>query len=149
MIVMKTLLFGDNIYINRLLVEWMIKMSLGKRLKEARERCGLSQKQAAQKLNITNKALSTYERDFRDPDTGTLKRLAELYNVSTDYLLDRKPNKTSKLDKTVNEALEELKNEETLLFMKNDEEIDEETARLIKQALINGIKYVDAMKKKE
>ncbi|HWO74304.1 helix-turn-helix domain-containing protein [Bacillus licheniformis] len=124
-------------------------MSLGKRLKEARERCGLSQKQAAQKLNITNKALSTYERDFRDPDTGTLKRLAELYNVSTDYLLDRKPNKTSKLDKTVNEALEELKNEETLLFMKNDEEIDEETARLIKQALINGIKYVDAMKKKE
>lgn len=35
--------FGDNIYINRLLVEWMIKMSLGKRLKEARERCGLSQ----------------------------------------------------------------------------------------------------------
>ncbi len=149
MIVMQTLLFGDNIYINRLLVEWMIKMSLGKRLKEARERCGLSQKQAAQKLNITNKALSTYERDFRDPDTGTLKRLAELYNVSTDYLLDRKPNKTSKLDKTVNEALEELKNEETLLFMKNDEEIDEETARLIKQALINGIKYVDAMKKKE
>ncbi|WP_404978129.1 helix-turn-helix domain-containing protein [Bacillus licheniformis] len=146
---MKTLLFGDNIYINRLLVEWMIKMSLGKRLKEARERCGLSQKQAAQKLNITNKALSTYERDFRDPDTGTLKRLAELYNVSTDYLLDRKPNKTSKLDETVNEALEELKNEETLLFMKNDEEIDEETARLIKQALINGIKYVDAMKKKE
>lgn len=146
---MQTLLFGDNIYINRLLVEWMIKMSLGKRLKEARERCGLSQKQAAQKLNITNKALSTYERDFRDPDTGTLKRLAELYNVSTDYLLDRKPNKTSKLDKTVNEALEELKNEETLLFMKNDEEIDEETARLIKQALINGIKYVDAMKKKE
>lgn len=149
MIVMQTLLFGDNIFINRLLVEWMIKMSLGKRLKEARERCGLSQKQAAQKLNITNKALSTYERDFRDPDTGTLKRLAELYNVSTDYLLDRKPNKTSKLDKTVNEALEELKNEETLLFMKNDEEIDEETARLIKQALINGIKYVDAMKKKE
>ncbi|MCY8241429.1 helix-turn-helix transcriptional regulator [Bacillus haynesii] len=124
-------------------------MSLGKRLKEARERCGLSQKEAAKKLNITNKALSTYERDFRDPDTGTLKRLAELYNVSTDYLLDRKPNTTSKLDETVNEALEELKNEETLLFMKNDEEIDEETARLIKQALINGIKYVDAMKKKE
>lgn len=149
MIGMQTLLFGDNIYINRLLVEWMIKMSLGKRLKEARERCGLSQKKAAEKLNITNKALSTYERDFRDPDTGTLKRLAELYNVSTDYLLDRKPNKTSKLDETVNEALEELKNEETLLFMKNDEEIDEETARLIKQALINGIKYVDAMKKKE
>lgn len=28
-------------------------------------------------------------------------------------------------------------------------DIDEETAQLIKQALINGIKYVDAMKKKK
>ncbi|MED2942869.1 helix-turn-helix transcriptional regulator [Bacillus swezeyi] len=124
-------------------------MSLGKRLKEARKKRGLSQIEVAQKLNISNQVISNYERDFRDPDTKTLKQLSDLYNVSTDYLLDRKPNKTSKLDETVNEALEELKNEETLLFMKNDEEIDEETARLIKQALINGIKYVDAMKKKE
>ncbi|CAI6325604.1 MULTISPECIES: hypothetical protein [Bacillus subtilis group] len=54
----------------------------------------------------------------------------------------------SKLDETLNEAIEELKNEETLLFMK-DGDIDEETARLIKQALINGMKFVDAMKKKE
>lgn len=52
------------------------------------------------------------------------------------------------MDQTVNEAIEQLKNEETLLFMKDDD-IDEETAKLIKQALINGIKYVDAMKKKE
>ncbi|MDE1384358.1 helix-turn-helix transcriptional regulator [Bacillus paralicheniformis] len=125
-------------------------MSLGKRLKEAREKCGLSQKEAAEKLNITNKVLSTYERDYRDPDTETLKKLSDLYDVSTDFLLgrDQKKKPLSKLDETVNEAIEQLKNEETLLFMK-DEEIDEETAHLIKQALINGIKYVDAMKKKE
>ncbi|QNH41808.1 helix-turn-helix transcriptional regulator [Bacillus sp. PAMC26543] len=96
----------------------------------------------------TRNNFSNYERDYRDPDTITLSKLSNLYDVSTDYLLGRKRKNMSKLDETLNEAIEELKNEETLLFMK-DEDIDEETARLIKQALINGMKYVDAMKKKE
>jgi len=130
-------------------VEWMIKMTLGERLKKARIRTGLNQKEAAEKVNSTEKTISNYERNYRTPDPETLRKLSEVYDVSTDYLLGRKPYTPSKLDETVNEALEELRNEETLLFMKNDEDIDEETARLIKQALINGIKYVDAMKKKE
>ncbi|ATH95565.1 XRE family transcriptional regulator [Bacillus glycinifermentans] len=124
-------------------------MTLGERLKKARKKAGYSQKEAAIKVNSTEKTISNYERDYRNPDPETLRKLSELYDVSTDYLLGRKPHTPSKLDETVNEALEELMNEETLLFMKNDEEIDEETARLIKQALINGIKYVDAMKKKK
>ncbi|CCF07326.1 MULTISPECIES: helix-turn-helix domain-containing protein [Bacillus] len=94
--------------------------------------------------------MSNYERDYRSSDPETLKKLADLYDVSTDFLVGReeKDRPKSKLDQTVNEAIEQLKNEETLLFMKDDD-IDEETAKLIKQALINGIKYVDAMKKKE
>ncbi|WP_338152968.1 helix-turn-helix transcriptional regulator [Bacillus haynesii] len=118
-------------------------------MKKARIRTGLNQKEAAEKVNSTEKTISNYERNYRTPDPETLRKLSEVYDVSTDYLLGRKPHTPSKLDETVNEALEELRNEETLLFMKNDEDIDEETARLIKQALINGIKYVDAMKKKE
>ncbi|MEC3637304.1 MULTISPECIES: helix-turn-helix domain-containing protein [Bacillus mojavensis subgroup] len=123
-------------------------MTLGERLKQARKKAGLSQKEVAQAVNSTEKTISNYERDYRDPDTVTLSKLSDLYDVSTDYLLGRKPKNMSKLDETLNEAIEELKNEETLLLMK-DEDIDEETARLIKQALINGMKYVDAMKKKE
>ncbi|KJD57387.1 XRE family transcriptional regulator [Bacillus amyloliquefaciens] len=123
-------------------------MTLGERLKQARKKAGLSQKEVAQAVNSTEKTISNYERNYRDPDTVTLSKLSDLYDVSTDYLLGRKPKNMSKLDETLNEAIEELKNEETLLFMK-DEDIDEETARLIKQALINGMKYVDAMKKKE
>lgn len=123
-------------------------MTLGDRLKQARKKAGLSQKEVAQAVNSTEKTISNYERDYRDPDTVTLSKLSDLYDVSTDYLLGRKPKNMSKLDETLNEAIEELKNEETLLLMK-DEDIDEETARLIKQALINGMKYVDAMKKKE
>ncbi|AMQ72491.1 MULTISPECIES: helix-turn-helix domain-containing protein [Bacillus amyloliquefaciens group] len=126
-------------------------MTLGQRLKWARKKSGYSNQDVpAEKIGLTGKTLSNYERDYRSPDPETLKKLADLYDVSTDFLVGReeKDKPKSKLDQTVNEAIEQLKNEETLLFMKDDD-IDEETAKLIKQALINGIKYVDAMKKKE
>ncbi|WP_426447651.1 helix-turn-helix domain-containing protein [Paenibacillus sp. S-38] len=64
-------------------------MSLGKRLRIERERNGWSQLYVAEKLGITNTVLSNYERDYRDPDTETLKKLADLYEVSADYLLGR------------------------------------------------------------
>ncbi|MGN7938536.1 helix-turn-helix domain-containing protein [Metabacillus sp. 22489] len=65
-------------------------MSLGKRLKAEREKRNYSQKYVAEKIGITNAVLSNYERDYRDPDTETLKKLAELYEVSIDYLLGMK-----------------------------------------------------------
>ncbi|AVI27188.1 helix-turn-helix domain-containing protein [Bacillus velezensis] len=124
-------------------------MSLGERLKEARLKAGYkTQTEAAQKLKIRPQVLSNYEAGRRDPDTQTLKALAELYNVSADYLIGTEKKPISKLDESINDAIEELKREETLLLMRNAD-IDEETAFLIKQALINGIKYVDAMKKKK
>lgn len=64
-------------------------MSLGKRLREARTRKGLTQEDAAKHLGITFQALSNYERDIRDPDTDLLKNIADLYGVTTDYLLGR------------------------------------------------------------
>ena len=64
-------------------------MSLGRRLNYERTKRNWSQKYVAQRIGITNTVLSNYERDYRDPDTETLKLLAELYEVSTDYLLGR------------------------------------------------------------
>jgi len=64
-------------------------MSLGSRLKKEREKRNWSQKYVAEKIGITNTVLSNYERDYRDPDTETLKKLSDLYEVSTDYLLGR------------------------------------------------------------
>ncbi len=62
-------------------------MSLGKKLREARNNKGLTQEEAAKRLGITFQALSNYERDVRDPDTKLLKSMAELYEVSADELL--------------------------------------------------------------
>ncbi|QUW23419.1 helix-turn-helix domain-containing protein [Sporosarcina sp. Marseille-Q4063] len=67
-------------------------MSLGVRLKKEREKRNWSQVDVAKKVGITNAVLSNYERDYRDPDTEILKKLADLYNVSTDFLLGRTNN---------------------------------------------------------
>jgi|SRR5699024_1918339 len=67
----------------------VVTMSLGSRLKQEREKRNWSQVYVAKKIGITNAVLSNYERDYRDPDTETLKKLADLYEVSIDYLLGR------------------------------------------------------------
>ncbi|MNK91438.1 HTH-type transcriptional regulator ImmR [compost metagenome] len=64
-------------------------MSLGIRLKKEREKRGWSQIYVAEKLGITNSVLSNYEREYRDPDTSMLSKLADLYEVDADYLLGR------------------------------------------------------------
>ncbi|KOP64399.1 XRE family transcriptional regulator [Bacillus sp. FJAT-18019] len=64
-------------------------MSLGSRLKKEREKKGWSQMYVAERLGITNTVLSNYERDYRDPDTSMLSKIADLYDVDTDYLLGR------------------------------------------------------------
>lgn len=60
--------------------------TMGKRLRWARERLGMSQIDAAAKLGITNMSVSNYERGHREPDIATLIRFAELYNVSVQWL---------------------------------------------------------------
>lgn len=64
-------------------------MGLGDRLREAREAKGWSQVYVAKVVGITSQALSNYERGERDPDTPLLNTLADLYDVSTDFLLAR------------------------------------------------------------
>lgn len=49
-----------------------------------------TQEQAAARLGLTRACLSHYEGGRREPDNDTLLRLADLYDVTTDYLLGRK-----------------------------------------------------------
>lgn len=62
------------------------------RLKELRTQAGLTQLQLAQRLGITKSVISFYELSERAPSPDVLIRLAQVFHVSTDYLLglDRK-----------------------------------------------------------
>lgn len=62
-------------------------MSFGDRLKALREDKGYMQRDVARDLEIAPNTLSGYERGTRNPDSITLKKLSEYYNVSIDYLL--------------------------------------------------------------
>ncbi len=60
---------------------------LGDRLRDLRESCNLKQIDVANALFISNKILSSYERNVSMPTIENLKTLCEFYNVSADYLL--------------------------------------------------------------
>ena len=57
------------------------------RLREIREAKGMSQIEAAKQLNVSRQSYNFYENGKRDPDTQTLQRMAEFFNVSVDYLI--------------------------------------------------------------
>jgi transcriptional regulator with XRE-family HTH domain len=64
-------------------------VSFGARLRALREEQGLYQKDLAEKLGLSQKTISNYENNERFPDQKTLRRIADLFNVSIDFLLDR------------------------------------------------------------
>jgi transcriptional regulator with XRE-family HTH domain len=64
-------------------------VSFGAKLRALREEQGLYQKDLAEKLELTQKTISNYENNERFPDQKTLHKIADLFNVSLDYLLDR------------------------------------------------------------
>ena len=63
-------------------------MTLGEKIKEARKQCGLSQEQLAEKMAVSRSAVAKWEANNGLPDVENLKALAQLLNVSIDYLLD-------------------------------------------------------------
>ena len=67
----------------------MVNRSFPKRIALMRKERGLSQKQAAADLGISQALLSHYEKGVRECGLTFLVNIAEYYNVSCDYLLGR------------------------------------------------------------
>ena len=71
-------------------------MSIGSVIKRLRKHCGWSQAELAEKLNVSQKVIATYETDARRPSIEKLPEIAAILGVSTDQLLEKK--KLSKKD---------------------------------------------------
>lgn len=63
-------------------------MNLGNSLFHARKRCGLSQETVAEKLGVSRQTISKWETDETIPDIRQSKKMAVLYNMSLDELID-------------------------------------------------------------
>lgn len=62
------------------------------RLKELRKKRGISQLRLAMELGMNQNSISRYESGEREADYQTLIQLADYFNVSIDYLLERTDN---------------------------------------------------------
>ncbi|MBQ9777688.1 MAG: helix-turn-helix transcriptional regulator [Clostridia bacterium] len=68
----------------------MANKTMGKIISTLRKEKGMTQKELADMLSITDKAVSKWERDVACPDTMTIPRLAEILGVSVEELMNAK-----------------------------------------------------------
>lgn len=97
-------------------------MLLGERLKETRQKKGVSQSTVAEHLNISRQSISKWENNSSYPDLDNLVRLSEYYEVTVDDLL--KENKG--LKKKIEENNEKIKDsQKKLAYIQMNGERDE------------------------
>ena len=70
----------DNVYTDGVVMN---------RIKLLRKEKNLTQADLGKLLNVSDRSVGFYENEKRDPDTDTLKILADFFEVSLDYLLGR------------------------------------------------------------
>ena len=61
--------------------------TIGKPIASLRKEKGMTQNELAEKMNVTDKAVSKWERDLSCPDINTISKLADILDVSVEELL--------------------------------------------------------------
>ena len=68
----------------------MKKQTLGMMISTLRKEKGMTQLELAEKMGVTDKAVSKWERDLSFPDINSIPKLAEIFEVSVDELMQVK-----------------------------------------------------------
>lgn len=113
------------------------------KFKSLRKKYNYLQSDVAKKLNVSTSAVGMWEQGRTQPSNDDIKKLANLFNVSTDYLLDNDDTSTSLSnateDKELNQKILQMAQDEfdRTLFKKYGD-LSEEKKKLV-MAVINGI----------
>ena len=113
------------------------------KFKSLRKKYNYLQSDVAKKLNVSTSAVGMWEQGRTQPSNDDIKKLANLFNVSTDYLLDNDNTSTSLSnateDKELNQKILQMAQDEfdRTLFKKYGN-LSEEKKKLV-MAVINGI----------
>jgi transcriptional regulator with XRE-family HTH domain len=103
---------------------------ISERLRIARKKKKLTQEGLAKLLKTTKGTISNYENNYSSPSNEMLNDLADVLNVSTDYLLGRTDDPTP--DKSKDKTPEEFEDPELNIFFK---EIKDESPERRKQLM--------------
>ena len=68
----------------------MKKQTMGMMISSLRKENGMTQLELAEKMGVTDKAVSKWERDLSCPDVNSLPKLAEIFQISVDELMQVK-----------------------------------------------------------
>ena len=134
-------------------------MSFKDVIKELRTAQNLTQRQFAQKLGVSQNAISMYENGKREPDMKMLSMMAEFFQVDMNYLLCSNPKKppTQSNSNSLNERdqrdiakkmrsmLELFDSDEALMF--DGEALDDETRELLKESYRNQLEMTKRLAK--
>lgn len=107
-------------------------MEFSERLKDLRKQAGLTQVDVAEKLGISQPAYASWERGVKKPTQENLVKIAQILNVSVDYLVGNSEEKNDELD-----SIE-------LLFRMNSKGLTDEEKKVFKKELI---KFMEERKK--
>ena len=80
-----------------------LKFIIAKNIQKLRQEKGMTQLELAEKINYSDKSVSKWERGESLPDVGVLKAVADLFEVTLDYLVEeehtQKPVTKETMDK--------------------------------------------------
>lgn len=62
-------------------------MPIGERIKDLRKKAKMNQEDLGAILEVTGAAVGSYERGKREPSIESIKKMCEIFNVTSDYLL--------------------------------------------------------------
>ena len=99
-------------------------MEFSERLKDLRKQAALTKVDVAENLGITQPAYATWERGVKKPTQENLVKIAQILNVSIDYLVGNSDEKSDELDNI------------ELLFRMNSKGLTEEEKEIFKKELI-------------
>lgn len=106
-------------------------------LQQLRKSAKLTQEQFADILSVQKRTYGSWERNERQPDFDTLCKIADYFNVTTDYLLGREPVKVTGYQAT---ELPPVKPGMVRIAIAPGENLsEEEIGRRITQAVLNQV----------
>ena len=84
----------------------MSNKTLGEMISSLRKEKNMTQNDLAEKMNVTDKAVSKWERNLSCPDVNSIPKLAEILSVSVEELLNAQTKQdNNKVDDIINIAL--------------------------------------------
>ena len=125
-------------------------MTIGKNIKQLRSQYGMSQKELAQIAGVSDKAVSTWENETKEPRMGAIQKIADHFGIKKSNLIEDNglssasslPDLTPKDEREIARDLEDMMHSMATAAYDGEEEMEDVEAfkATLKSAMIQAKK---------